>query len=42
MQNTSQIAPKKVEAFVGKAHGDLTKVKELLEEEPELINTCWD
>ena len=28
--------------FVSKAHGDLEKVKELLEREPALINAAWD
>ena len=31
-----------VQDFVGKAHGDLARVKELLEQEPALINACWD
>ena len=28
--------------FVGKAHGDLKRVQELLEEEPMLLNAAWD
>ena len=31
-----------VQEFVGKAHGDLNRVQELLAQEPMLINACWD
>lgn len=31
-----------VQEFVGKAHGDLDRVKELLAQEPGLINATWD
>ncbi|MBI5354432.1 MAG: ankyrin repeat domain-containing protein [Chloroflexi bacterium] len=31
-----------VEEFVGKAHGDLDRVSELLEREPLLVNSAWD
>ena len=31
-----------VQEFVGNAHGDLNRVKELLAQEPALINACWD
>lgn len=31
-----------VQEFVGNSHGDLEKVKALLEEEPALINAAWD
>jgi hypothetical protein len=31
-----------VEEFVGNAHGNLDRVKELLEEHPGLINATWD
>jgi hypothetical protein len=31
-----------VQQFVGNAHGDLDRVKELLSQEPGLINACWD
>ena len=31
-----------VQEFVGKAHGDLNRVKELLAQEPGLINATWD
>jgi len=31
-----------VEEFVGVAHGNLARVKELLEGEPALVNATWD
>ncbi len=31
-----------VNEFVAQAHGDLNRVKELLAEEPMLINAAWD
>ncbi len=31
-----------VQEFVGNAHGDLNRVKELLAEQPALVNACWD
>ncbi len=31
-----------VQQFVGNAHGDLDRVKELLAQEPALINAAWD
>jgi hypothetical protein len=31
-----------VQQLVGIAHGDLDRVKELLLQEPALINACWD
>jgi hypothetical protein len=31
-----------VQQFVGNAHGDLDRVKDLLAQEPALINACWD
>lgn len=31
-----------VKEFVGNAHGDLNRVKELLAQEPGLINATWD
>lgn len=31
-----------VHQFVSNAHGNLEKVKELLEQEPALINAAWD
>jgi hypothetical protein len=31
-----------VQEFVGKSHGDLERVKELLLQEPALVNATWD
>src|SRR5687768_18409837 len=31
-----------VQEFVGNSHGDLERVKELLAQEPALINASWD
>jgi hypothetical protein len=31
-----------VQEFVGNAHGDLDRVRELLAQEPALIHACWD
>jgi hypothetical protein len=31
-----------VQEFVGNAHGDLNRVKDLLAQEPALIHACWD
>ena len=31
-----------VQEFVGKSHGDLERVKELLTQEPALVNATWD
>jgi hypothetical protein len=31
-----------VQEFVGNAHGDLNRVRELLAQEPALIHACWD
>lgn len=31
-----------VEEFVGNAHGNFARVKELLEREPALVNATWD
>jgi hypothetical protein len=36
------LAAELVQAFVGNAHGDLDKVKELLAQEPALVNAAWD
>jgi hypothetical protein len=37
-----QLDPSLVNAFVLHAHGDLDKVRELLAQEPELVNASWD
>jgi hypothetical protein len=34
--------PQKVEAFVANAHGDIDAVRDLLDEEPQLVNAAWD
>jgi hypothetical protein len=31
-----------VQGFVASAHGDLDTVKQLLEKEPQLVNSAWD
>ena len=31
-----------VQEFVGNAHGNFARVKELLEQEPALVNSTWD
>jgi hypothetical protein len=36
------IEPELVNEFVLKAHGDLGVVKQLLEEEPAIVNAAWD
>lgn len=42
MENKEALAPALVHEFVGNAHGDLQRVKELLEQEPRLVNAAWD
>jgi hypothetical protein len=37
-----QLDPAKVQAFVANAHGDFDAVRELLNEEPRLVNAAWD
>lgn len=37
-----QIAPETVQEFVAKAHFDLDRVKEMLGNEPNLLNAAWD
>lgn len=39
---TQALNPELVQEFVGKAHGDLDRVKALLQQEPNLINAAWD
>ncbi len=36
------LAPDLVKAFVGAAHGNLEKTKEMLAETPALLNATWD
>jgi len=42
MDRRPALAASLVEEFVGKAHGDLARVKELLAQQPALANACWD
>jgi hypothetical protein len=41
-ERPSPLEPALVESFVSKAHGDLDAVRELLEQEPALLNATWD
>ena len=36
------LAPSLVQEFVGNAHGNLERIKELLTQEPALVNATWD
>lgn len=38
----ARLDPDLVQSFVGLAHGDFAKVKQLLEQEPQLLNAAWD
>ena len=42
MEKKAALAPELVLEFVGKAHGDLNRVQELLAQEPSLLNATWD
>jgi hypothetical protein len=42
MANAPQIDPALVRDFVANSHGDIERVRVLLEEEPALINAAWD
>ena len=42
MEESQRLEPSLVEEFVGKAHGDFQRVKELLDQEPALVNATWD
>lgn len=42
METKPAIAATLVQEFVGKAHGDLNRVTELLAQEPALVNATWD
>ena len=42
METKPAIEASLVQQFVGNAHGDLDRVKELLAQEPALIHACWD
>jgi hypothetical protein len=42
VENKPSIQPELVQVFVGNAHGDLDRVREMLEQEPGLVNAAWD
>jgi hypothetical protein len=42
MEHPPGLAAELVRDMVGNAHGDLDRVKQLLEQEPALVNACWD
>jgi hypothetical protein len=42
MERKASLSSEMVKEFVGQAHGDLGRVQELLNEEPALVNACWD
>ncbi|HCR69999.1 MAG TPA: hypothetical protein DIW23_01020 [Anaerolineae bacterium] len=42
MDRKPALEPDLVQEFVGNAHGDLNRIKELLEREPALVNATWD
>jgi hypothetical protein len=42
MDKKPALESKLVEEFVGNAHGNFARVKELLEAEPALVNATWD
>lgn len=42
MEDKKPLDASLVQEFVGNAHGNLARVKELLEQEPALLNSCWD
>src|SRR5215469_12168917 len=42
MPHSEPLSPELVQEFVGKAHGDLKRVKELLEIHPTLVNAAHD
>lgn len=42
MDRKERLAAERVGEFVSKAHGDFERVREMLAEEPALVNACWD
>jgi hypothetical protein len=42
MQKGDPIKPELVKEFVAKAHADINRVQELLQQEPRLLNASWD
>lgn len=42
MESPAPIEPELVQAFVGSAHGDLERVRQMLADQPRLANAAWD
>ncbi len=42
MEKREALSPELVSDFVGNSHGDFDRVKELLAQEPALLNAAWD
>lgn len=42
MADTPRLDPALVQEFVGRAHGDLARVEDLLRQHPALVNAAWD
>jgi hypothetical protein len=42
MESKPALQAELVKEFVAKSHGDLKRVQELLEQEPQLLNAAWD
>jgi hypothetical protein len=42
MANAPPIEPALVRDFVANAHGDIDRVRALLDEQPALVNSAWD
>jgi hypothetical protein len=42
MADTPRLAPELVQDFVGSAHGNIARVRDLLAQEPALANAAWD
>jgi hypothetical protein len=42
MTEVKAIESQMVKEFVANSHGNLSRVKELLAQEPGLVNACWD
>ncbi|MBL8063923.1 MAG: hypothetical protein JNK32_12920 [Anaerolineales bacterium] len=42
MEKKPALEAKLVEEFVGVSHGNFARVKEMLEQEPDLVNATWD
>jgi hypothetical protein len=42
MESPKALDPEVVQSFVGSSHGDLERVRQLLDEHPTLVNASWD